>query len=800
MKHNYFLKTILLLCISFFSNFTNGQTAGDIAFIAYNGDLNDEFAIVALSDIPANTSIWFTDNEWDGTDRFNNINEGEVEWSHTSILKAGSIIVIAGNSGSSATITSGVGTVNGSGINLGVSNETLYALLDQPVANAAMLTPGFLAGISNDLSGDGVGLLTNTGLTSGTDFIDFANDHDGFKFTGSRSTQTSYASYLPQIMNTVNWQDETSLGGNILPISQESFTINTTDWTGTLSADWDTAGNWNNGIPTSSSLVTIPEVTTAPDIETNTNAVVGNISITEVDGLEIFGGTLTVTGNITINTGGSLYLESEFTASKTIDAASVILNGTYTSSDANKFFYFTETFNDDTSGWSLVSSPTVGEVIDGGATGFATFNALQTSGTNYGIAPYDNSVVSASRWDYYTTTEIAATNTLTMTSAKGYSVLPNSALNGDTTKGTLGFKGSISTSDIDIAITDNSVGSGTGVGNAFNLIGNPYPSFAPFNTTANAVNLLTSNTGVLDEETIWFWDKTTSTYITVNQTTTVGSGANQRASLYIAPAQGFFVKSKTAGGNFTFTEEMQSHQTSSVFNRRTNTRPEINLSITDNTITKNTLIYYYDDKTTDFDNGYDSSMFGGVSNSFAVYSQLVSNNEGKNLAIQALPNSNFENMVIPIGINSGDKKTITFKASSLNLPDGIKVVLEDKETNIFTDLSEAGSEYTFTTTSLLNGIGRFYLHTSSSILSIDSNSLNSIHVFNTNKNTIQIRGLSQSETTIQLFNILGKQVVHYSFKTTNGIKEVTLPKLSSGIYILQLENENGKLSKKIIIE
>ena len=42
-----------------------GQSAaGDIAFIAYNGDGNDDFAFVTLVAISDGTVIYFTDNEW----------------------------------------------------------------------------------------------------------------------------------------------------------------------------------------------------------------------------------------------------------------------------------------------------------------------------------------------------------------------------------------------------------------------------------------------------------------------------------------------------------------------------------------------------------------------------------------------------------------------------------------------------------------------------------------------------------------------------------------------------------------
>jgi hypothetical protein len=38
-----------------------------------------------------------------------------------------------------------------------------------------------------------------------------------------------------------------------------------------------------------------------------------------------------------------------------------------------------------------------------------------------------------------------------------------------------------------------------------------------------------------------------------------------------------------------------------------------------------------------------------------------------------------------------------------------------------------------------------------------------------------------------------------SFKS-NGVSDISLPKLASGVYIVQLQTDFGKLNKKIIIE
>ena len=69
----------------------------------------------------------------------------------------------------------------------------------------------------------------------------------------------------------------------------------------------------------------------------------------------------------------------------------------------------------------------------------------------------------------------------------------------------------------------------------------------------------------------------------------------------------------------------------------------------------------------------------------------------------------------------------------------------------------------------------------------------------TNNSNLRITGLQNGEASVKIFNILGKQVLQKSF-TANGAKDIPLPNLATGIYIVQLQNEAGSLSKKIILE
>jgi hypothetical protein len=83
-------------------------------------------------------------------------------------------------------------------------------------------------------------------------------------------------------------------------------------------------------------------------------------------------------------------------------------------------------------------------------------------------------------------------------------------------------------------------------------------------------------------------------------------------------------------------------------------------------------------------------------------------------------------------------------------------------------------------------------------LSLESLVLDNVSIYKTSNSTLSINGLIQGKSNLKLFNMLGKQVLSSSF-TLNGIKDISLPNLSSGIYIVKLETELGTKSKKIIL-
>ena len=404
--------------------------------------------------------------------------------------------------------------------------------------------------------------------------------------------------------------------------------------------------------------------------------------------------------------------------------------------------------------WYLVSSPVTGQDIDT----FANAAGLAVGGgNNMGLGYYDNA---ASSWSYY---QSGATGSGDFEIGSGRSIKLASA-------GDISFSGTMPTDDVSISIA-----------NGFNLLGNPFPSFI------GVTDILNTNIANLSEGTLWLWDQATDSYDALNL---ANSGS------YISPAQGFFVE--TSGSNsFSINESMQSHQSTDSFQRLSNERPEIRLVLTDGENTRDTNIYYIEGTTTGFDNGYDSTTFGGYSNNFEIYTHLVANSNGEDFAIQSLPPASYETMIIPVGITAAAGEELSISANALNLPEGINIYLEDKLDNSFT-LLDSTSTFTTITNEDLNGIGRFYIHTTSSALGDNEVSLINISMYVINRD-LTITGVQGGDANVRIYDLQGKEVHSSSFQGT-GLNKITLPKLAVGVYVAQLETQIEAISKKIIIK
>ena len=411
-----------------------------------------------------------------------------------------------------------------------------------------------------------------------------------------------------------------------------------------------------------------------------------------------------------------------------------------------------------TDNWYLMSSPVVGQTYNDA---YVTANSISGNGSNRGIAPY---VTSDNSWDYMQASDVDAT----FTPGSGYSVKRNSP-------GDVSFTGTLNVADAGVDVTL------TNTGNGFNLLGNPYTSHI------NSATFLANEGAVSETKTLWVWNQANGAY----EVKTLGD------AMLIAPAQGFFVKANAAGGTFNFAESNQAGSGGTF--QKTEARPEMHLTLSNQSDVREAKIYYIENMTSGFDVGYEGELFNGVANPLAIYTHLVADSEGKNYQVQSLPDNDFENTIIPLGINAISGSSISIKASKNNFPEGMNIYLEDKQDNSFT-LLEADANFNTTLENDLSGIGRFFLHTTSSTLSANDLAIsNNLSIYSSNRETLRVVGVQNGTANLQIFSLLGKEILRSSFEG-RGVNDIALPKLAPGVYIVKVKMQTGQLNKKIIIE
>ena len=521
-------------------------------------------------------------------------------------------------------------------------------------------------------------------------------------------------------------------------------------WDGSTDTDWDTAANWSFGtVPVATDNVLIENVANQPVVSSGTLALTRNLTLDPDALLTINSGAgLTVDGNLAIF--GDLTINSSAS-----NSGSLIVTGASTGIVTYNRFVTG-------GGWYFLSAPVAGVTStslyndNGGAATFIQGGTHPIAGNNLAIGGYNG--VS---WSYMSSLGFGGP---TMSTGTGVSVNLISSQS-------LGMAGSLRSSASKTLTSDT-----------FNLLGNPYTA------SLDAEAFLTTNGARLTENTVWVHSGI-SGYTAHNSVTTVK----------IAPGQGFFVLANSVGGSVTFSKSSLSHDAADTFSKSI---PFANyeLFIENNGAVRSTRVFYAENRTTGFDNGSDSSLFLD-NDEFSIFTELVEGSEGQKLEIQTLPDANMESFVVPVGVKALADSEIIFSIEPSNFDERIKITLEDRFTNTFTRLDEANSTYKVIAESDLNGVGRFYVHTTQAALSVDTNEwLSTVQIYKVNNANLRITGLTQGDATVQIYNILGKQVLSTSFDAM-GTKDIALPNdILKGIYLVKLETADGILNKKIILE
>lgn len=464
--------------------------------------------------------------------------------------------------------------------------------------------------------------------------------------------------------------------------------------------------------------------------------------------------TNALANNITIDENSTVTIEN---------GGSLIIEGFAT---VNGEFIYNLNVNDDK--WHLISSPVkLAEYNDA----WNSANNIATNLPNEAIASYINTSDKNGDWVYFQD----GGESSTFEDGIGYSIKRTIA-------GNYRFSGTIPSSPITTSIKANNIGDPNSE-NRWTLIGNPFPSYL------NIETFLSTNSSPLNDthESVYVWNANAGE-----------SGEYQPLTTgHIAPGQGFFVSSEVDSTSVSFTKEMLSKQNGMDLYRSSNTK--IILSVSNNSETKSTEINFIKNKTTGLDPRFDIGTFTGQSSTFSLYTQLVTNNEGINFMKQTLPSIDNHNFEIPIGIIAKADNEIEFKSEISYLPENIRIVLEDRLTNKFVELNQNQPSYKINLTENLNGIGRFYLRVSNKTLKVKETTIENVSIYKTNLSSLRIIGLKDKKTNMKFYDILGKEILDSTF-ISNGVKDISLPILTRGIYFVVVKTDNIRIKKKIVLE
>lgn len=315
----------------------------------------------------------------------------------------------------------------------------------------------------------------------------------------------------------------------------------------------------------------------------------------------------------------------------------------------------------------------------------------------------------------------------------------------------------------------------------WHYLGNPFPS-------------------VLDWEAVTRTQVDNAIYIWEKDNTGEGNGVwgsyvngitANNGSQYIAPGQGFAVRSQIGSPEITFPAAARSTAANPAYYRQSNQGDLLRVKVTkaSNQFSLETVIRFRDLASSSFDASYDALFVSDFStNSPDLY---TTDGQGNKYSINSLAPLGTQPVLVPLQLETFGAGNYSFTFNSSAMMSGASIQLEDTKTATFTPIAN-GDVINFTAAAN-DATGRFRLHFNGLATSVGNNILDQVQLY-TFEGKLYIRGIEQAEE-LRIVDMTGR-VVYRSIAPQLSAEGVQ-PQLVAGTYLVQLVAKQGVKTAKV---
>ncbi|MCC2547637.1 T9SS type A sorting domain-containing protein [Hymenobacter sp. BT175] len=630
----------------------------------------------------------------------------------------------------------------------------------------------------------------------------------------------------------------------IYRMSTVATPVTTTTWTGNVSADWFTAGNWSDGVPTAMLDATIPGGRPNMPAVASGTASAKVLTINSGATLNLTGGTLDVKGNLS-NSGtltasaGLLSLTgaaaqtlggpgSSTLYNLTVGSAGAALSGAVQvqrmltlngnlASGGNLTLASTSALSSMVveSGGQLQGTLAVQRQVSGTMAGYRHFSAPVvgatltqlgsggspiTTNTSYNSSPTPGSVIPFPTVFDYDQNRLSTASPTTSSFDFGWLSPSSSAQTMTMGRGlTVQLNGSqvvtMSGTAATAPVTVTSLGNSGTAKSGWHLLGNPFLAALNLSTLRPALQA-----GGLADALYVF--RPSGAYTGAYDQYVNGIGTGSLTDGQLAVGQGFFVRNLTAASSasLSFTNGMRmTTYVNPGFLRQASTdpRPRLDLNLSSGSAEDVVVFYAEASATTGADARFDAWKVPT-----ATPLSLATVAGAEVLSIQGLPEISAA-QVLPLTVAAAQPGCFTFEARQLlNFPVTASVVLEDRVTGTLHNL-RAGAYVV--PLSAGRHDGRFFLRLSDSRVTAVANARLSaaLQLYpNPAAGKAFLSLPAESAARIVVLNALGQQVLTQTAKASNGLitAELNTTGLSGGVYSVLVTTPAGTATSRLVVE